>query len=531
MPYSLDETPERLKGKGIPRKFIRMFIHTWNSVYERTGSETKAFKAAYAVMGRALRKAGYTKDEDGKWHRSEEAREMSITEGWLSVSQNTLDDGDFAWVSNAYKKASPAEREKMNKGEHRKLPYKIHGKVNVRGWRAAWIAVANPGSARALKSYKGGPSREQVLAKLRRSKPKGITIGNDNSITSEGVEAMGENMLLATSQKLHILEETENGELHFEGVAFVDNVLSENKRFYSAEFNDKCMEATNSLVESGGLTVTMFSRHGKALGGLGSLPTGLPVGKVPTLFREGNEIRYKGIIVPTSEGKDVMTLIRSGVMLGTSIRASKWEARDREFGGETVQEMVSAVLAGIDFTDSPGIAGAGVRRILEEAPVWEEEQMDWENVTLEELLENCKALLDEHAATVVEAVQERATGLEGKVEELTSTIATLTEEKEAAEAKALEAVDAVADMELKLEVAKAAHIGSISKMVFEELSQSVHTEEDIAKNLVEAKEKAMTLVLASAGEGLVKGKADVGGDDEDDVELTEEAKKVLALAR
>ena len=153
--------------------------------------------------------------------------------------------------------------------------------------------------------------------------------------------------------------------------------------------------------------------------------------------------------------------------------------------------------------------------------------MDWGKVTMEELLENCKPLLDEHAATVIETVQEQATGLEAKVEELTATIATLTEEKGAAEAKVVAAVDAVAGLELKLKVAKAAHIGSISRAVYDELSQNVKTEADIATNLVEAKEKAMTLVLAAAGEGVAKGLALVEEDD-GEPELSEEAKTILA---
>jgi len=411
MPYGPNETPERLKGKGIPANFIRQFKHTFNSVWKNTKSDTRAWKAAYSVMGKALRKAGYRKDKKGKWHKGEE------------------------------------------------------------------------------------------------------------------VVSMGE-MLLATNQKLHILEEKENGELHFEGVALVDNVLSENKRFYSAEFNNRCMEATNALVGSGASTVTIFSRHGKALGGFGTLPTGLPIGKVPTLFREGNEIRYRGIIVPTVEGKDMMTLVKSEVMLATSIRANKYETRERELDGETVNEMVSGVLAGIDFTDNPGIVGAGVRRILEEAPEWEEGQMDWDKVTLEELLENCKPLLDEHTAPIVEAGQVKATELESTVEELNATIVTLTEEKESAEAKAVEAVDAVAGIELKLKVAEAAHIGGISRIVFEELGKVVKTEEDIAENLASAKEKAMTLVLASADGGQAKGLAQVE-EDGGEIKLSEEAKTIL----
>ena len=152
--------------------------------------------------------------------------------------------------------------------------------------------------------------------------------------------------------------------------------------------------------------------------------------------------------------------------------------------------------------------------------------MDWDKVTLEELLENCKPLLDEHTAPIVEAGQVKATELESTVEELNATIATLTEEKESAEEKAVEAVDAVAGIELKLKVAEAAHIGGISRIVFEELGKVVKTEEDIAENLASAKEKAMTLVLASADGGQAKGLAQVE-EDGGEIKLSEEAKTIL----
>ena len=437
MPYTVDSPPERLKGKGIPAKYIRMFVHVFNSVYDRTKDEGKAWKAGYKVMGEALRKAGYTRDSDGKWHKEE--------------------------------------------------------------------AV----------------------------------------VTASEEEHMGDE-LLATSQRFTVLEELGDGTLTFEGVALVDNILSENKRFYSAAFNDRCMEATNRVIESRGLkVVTMFSRHGKALGGFGTLPTGLPVGKVLMLFREANEIKYKGMLVPTTEGKDMMTLIKNDVMLGTSIRSNEYESRPREFEGATVQDMVSATLAGIDFTDNPGIEGAGVRRIFEEAPQWEEENMDWEKVTLEELLENAKPLMDEYAATMVEATQEQvasvaeasleqAATLQEQVDALGQKVTLLVEEKEAlVEGQSVVAAKA-AGLELKLALAEAAHIGKMAKMVYAELSEGVTSVDQLPEKLAGARDKAMMLVLSSIGEGEAKGQAsfeDAEGDGEDEEpQMTEEAKKILDLA-
>lgn len=87
--------------------------------------------------------------------------DMSL--GWMpsSVSRADLDDGDFAlvYIDSAGTKV-------------RKLPYKIHGKVNDAGWRAAWAAVN--GARGGLKE----PSSRVATArkKLLRDKPKGIEV-------------------------------------------------------------------------------------------------------------------------------------------------------------------------------------------------------------------------------------------------------------------------------------------------------------------------------------------------------------------
>jgi len=49
MPYStISELPEHVKKH--PKKKQRQYMHVWNSVYERTGSEERAFKAANAIL-------------------------------------------------------------------------------------------------------------------------------------------------------------------------------------------------------------------------------------------------------------------------------------------------------------------------------------------------------------------------------------------------------------------------------------------------------------------------------------------------
>jgi len=432
----------------------------------------------------------------------EEASYMVIVEGWLpkGISQNDLDDGDFAWLSNAYKSGKTDDKSKG-----RKLPYKVHGKVNRAGWKAAWRAAAHPGARHP--SFAGGPSQQAVLKKLRAAKPKGIEIDVKNRFTD--TEENTPAVLIASERPLEILEETQGG-LRVAGVALIDGAISSNRRLYTAEFNDRCMEATNKYMAEGG-TVTIFSRHGNAVGRSGQMPTALPIGKVSApLYRKESEIWYNGFIVDTTEGNDVIKLIKAEVMLATSIRAISYKSRMRRMNGQDVEELIEATIVGIDTTDEAGIRGAGIREVLEEAPQFEEEEdMDYEKITMEELLEHRKDLLDEHAAAVQEAMQvkvdeaeARVAEVEAKLQEKVGEYDTLLEEKgvisEAAEGQ-------VKDLALKLKIAEAANFGGMSEIVLEELTKKVKCEEDIEKYLKEAKDKAMTVILGRASTASAKG--------------------------
>jgi hypothetical protein len=91
--------------------------------------------------------------------------------GWLpeGMTPGDLDDGDFAWLSDAYRRGD----EPPSVG--RKLPYKVHGRVDPDGWRAAWSRVHQMDDA----DFAGGPSREEVIAKLLRDKPEDITVSDE----------------------------------------------------------------------------------------------------------------------------------------------------------------------------------------------------------------------------------------------------------------------------------------------------------------------------------------------------------------
>ena len=553
MPFVKGEVPPRLKGKGIPQKFVDQFVEVFNSVYERTKDEGAAYQQAYGVMRDALKKAGYAKADDGKWHKEEKESGTMIYEGWLpqGVGQNSLDDGDFAWLSAAYSKASAEERKGMNKREHRKLPFKIHGKTNREGWKAAWKAAAHPGARHP--SFEGGPSQAAVMATLRRYKPRGITLEKDNSFTDSASE---DTTLSASARPLIVLEEVgDGGGLTFKGVALIDEAVSANGRYYSAEFNDRCMAETNGFIAGGGI-VTIYSRHGKALGADGQMPTELPVGRIKEpLFREGKEICYIGYISPTMEGRDCITLIRDGIVLATSIRSTDYESRSASLNDMPVEEMVRAVIAGVDLTDEAGIRGAGIKEILEEAPhitqEKEVEDMELKDLTLEQLRAERADLLTEFAATLQADSTAKIEDATSKVTALETERAALNEKMVALEADRALLAKQVQDLELAIgkaslgqKVAEASIMGSLARIVHEELTANVKVVEDIPRALKGAREKALTQVAMGAtasGEketdpGTAKGKATVTEEAateeaEKEEPLTEEFQKILALSK
>ena len=229
-------------------------------------------------------------------------------------------------------------------------------------------------------------------------------------------EHVGMRTIGAVARPLSIMEsEGDEPSLTFQGCVLIDEVLSRagQKRYYSMEFNDRCMEATNLYLAANGI-ITIYSSHGKVAGesGRALYPTGLPVGRVvKPLWRQGKEILYEAMISNTTEGSDVMTLIRDKVLQNTSLRASRYSSRMRALEDATlVEEMISAVIVGIDLCDQAGIDGAGIRRVLEEAPQWmnteEDDPMDFTELTLEELVENRQDLLDTHTTPLLEAKDE-----------------------------------------------------------------------------------------------------------------------------
>jgi len=266
------------------------------------------------------------------------------------------------------------------------------------------------------------------------------------------------------------------------------------------------------------------------------------------LWRDGREIWYQGFIAPTTEGRDTATLIKTAVMFHTSIRAKDYQSKTMQMpDGQYVEAMEDAVIAGIDLTDEPGIRGAGIRNILEEQPVlsdppdeavetpMEEQEMEWEKVTLEDLVTARKDLLDDYVATLVEAGA--LVKADEKAEEEKLTLVTLTEELSSVKAKAEEDQKALAEAVLGQKIAEASLIGRIPQALHEILVEKVKTEEDIAKVLPDAREQAIVAATnllevgtKTSAKGTTKPEAppeSVVGEPEPEEQITEEARTIL----
>jgi hypothetical protein len=311
--------------------------------------------------------------------------------------------------------------------------------------------------------------------------------------------------------------EEKDGKLFFEGVALVDNVLSHNKRFYSQEFNDAALEATNAWMEAGNV-VTIYSRHSRATGGMfggEGIPTGRLDGK---LWRHENTVRYRGMISPTHEGQDMQVLVRAGVVKPTSIRTTTYTAKPAEMEGETVDWLVSGRIEGIDFCERPGIEGAGVKRIYEEAPPYAEPQgeeeptMEWDALTYEELLEHRPDLLNRYAVERIGPLIQERDAAQALAEELEH------KEPEPPDTSAFE--EEIAALKRDLAIERAAH-GYASRLVAERLRAEDVPEDALAERAKEFLDAVLNDAVAETGGG--KGRRDFPEAEEEEEDAVAEA--------
>jgi hypothetical protein len=336
--------------------------------------------------------------------------------------------------------------------------------------------------------------------------------------------------------------------LTFEGVALVDHAVSQLgtgfERYYSPEFNDQCLSRTNAYMESGHIA-TVYNSHGSALGGFFTMSTEDPIGKlVEKLKRVGDEIHYKAHITPTDEGRNNIKLLYDGVRLETSVRiyehvSESCELLDKEGKGtgEFIYNMTDGYIGGIDFCDEAGIAGAGVKRILESKPAWVlkevEDNMDWSEITLAELKAQRPDVLQEYTAPLIEAAKAQGDEAKAELETAKASVAELGTENAALKTDAVALTEKVTTLEATvtslnadLALERAAQFG-ISKAVAEQLRAAKPSAEELAAKAKELWENELTKATAEV-QAAAKGNAqpvpkpDVGDEGYATVEMDED---------
>lgn len=209
-------------------------------------------------------------------------------------------------------------------------------------------------------------------------------------------------------------------------VGLTANVVNGNRRRYPlAVVATAIAELNGHLHESAGqgrLIATGEAEHPSDKGGRPSLLETVVKWEQATLAPDGRAL-LEGILLPTSTGKDILTLLEHGVPVGVSMRGYGSTKAVKEAGG-TVQEVTELSITGFDLVAEPSDPYA---RILESRRG--EKTMEDQEKELQKQLDEAKAALAEQGKKLQEAQQAEVELAERKrIEALEAAIAAATKE-------------------------------------------------------------------------------------------------------
>jgi hypothetical protein len=245
------------------------------------------------------------------------------------------------------------------------------------------------------------------------------------------------------------------------GIALIDNELSQMgtgwERYYSKEANNQILKRSLEFMELGH-KITVYPTHAAALGDWYG-PEGSPDARVTNLYREGDKIMYTMHISPTSEGRDMITRLLDGLIEETSVRIYEVKSEGRmlpknaEGKEESITEILDGVIKGIDFCDEAGVTGAGVFR--KESVEFKENEMEYSDITLEGLTENCPDLVNALVSSKLGAISALIEGVKSERDEAKAALAAVDTELpakyEAEQAKVTEFEAKIAKMSRVIE--------------------------------------------------------------------------------
>jgi hypothetical protein len=143
---------------------------------------------------------------------------------------------------------------------------------------------------------------------------------------------------------------------------FIKPGLSKNKRLYTRENIGKAVERMNAVLSEGsGLPLTMATSHGKAYED-DALAT---VGRITRVTQlEDGSAAFEADIAKTTQGRDIANLASGEFIKAVSIRG-KWmgDVYPTEYEGTEALTADDLAVVGIDFTGTPGVAGAEIAHV------------------------------------------------------------------------------------------------------------------------------------------------------------------------
>lgn len=310
-----------------------------------------------------------------------------LDHSWLPVPAETLDDSDFAWVSEDWVESSKG----LSGTEHRRLPFAVHGEVNTQGWLAAMYRLSAKTYLRP--DLRGGPSVSECLERLQAAVPPQLEVQDDGTYRLVTESGGKDDVLIESCRGGLVVEEAKADS----GFAFMvsgtvvpspnnkHGSYSKNRRLYPGNcIRESYHKSLEFMAED---TSTVHVSHTSYVEGR------LPVGKVVELGLEDGALTFRAGIAPTAEGVDLKHLVETGVLDKVSLRTREWKSRWEEVGDLGRVEVVDwFILHGVDFTEVPGL---GDTKVVKEEFKTEEETMDWGSVTLADLQEQRPDLVAE----------------------------------------------------------------------------------------------------------------------------------------
>ena len=153
-------------------------------------------------------------------------------------------------------------------------------------------------------------------------------------------------------------------------------------------------------------------------------------------------------------------------------------------------------------------------------------EINWEELTLEMLIEKRKDLLDDHVATALEVATGHSETLQESLDTATAALETVTTERDTlleTQEPTEDTIAQVAALELSLAIEQAAQIG-VGREIAAALKESVTSVEEIPATLKAVREVALMRALSrSPGVGTAKGIAKFKADGEEDDSNTDES--------